>query len=164
VSITDGEVYPAIWYRGYYQVGCAGVIEAVAADGSTVGVVAHLPKHSTGGMSWGYLGSGPTDAARSLLIAAIGQAAICPLCKGGGADPATGCLCDLGYRVLPYHAFKDEVMARLPEVWSLARADVIWWLLKNTPGAHDWLTGPMPTFPAERPQVPGPRRPAEEEQ
>jgi hypothetical protein len=129
---------PPVSYRGYYQAGHGGVIEALAADDSTVAVVAHLPKHSPTGMSWGYHGSGPSDAARSLLIAAIGQAARCPLCRG---TAPLSCLCDMGYRQLPYHQFKDEVIARLPEQWTLVRADVIWWLLKNVPGSHDWLTG-----------------------
>lgn len=134
----SGEQPPPVTYRGYYRSGSGGVIEALAEDGSTVAVVAHLPKHSPTGMSWGYHGSGPSDAARSLLIAAIGQAALCPLCHGSAP---LDCLCDLGYRQIPYHHFKDEVMARLADEWTLIRADIIWWLLKNAPGSHDWLTG-----------------------
>jgi hypothetical protein len=138
---------PVVWYRGYYRTGCAGVIEALAADGTTVGVVAHLRKHSPTGMSWGYMGAGPADAARSLLVAVIGQAAVCPLCRG--AAPL-GCLCDLGYRYLPYHQFKAEVIADLPDEWTLARADLVWWLLKNMPGCADWLTGGEPSVPRQQ--------------
>lgn len=134
----SAEQQPPVKYRGYYRSGSGGVIEALAEDGSTVGVVAHLPKHSPTGMSWGYHGSGPSDAARSLLIAAIGKAAVCPWCHG--AAPLD-CLCDLGYRQIPYHHFKDEVVAQLADEWTLIRADIIWWLLKNVPGSHDWLTG-----------------------
>jgi hypothetical protein len=125
------------WYRGYYRAGLGGIIEALAADGTTIGMVAHLPKHSPTGISWGYLGSGPSDCARSLLIAVLGKAAVCPICNG---QAPLDCVCDLGYRFLPYHQFKEDVVAHLQDDWTLARADVTWWLLHHVPGSHDWLT------------------------
>ena len=35
-------------------------------------------------MGWGYAGSGAADCARSVLIAALGEAARCQMCAGTG--------------------------------------------------------------------------------
>ena len=52
------------------------------ADGQHIGTPPHTVRHSPSGMNWGYRGSGPCDTALSLLLAALGDDAICPLCQG----------------------------------------------------------------------------------
>ena len=71
--------------------------------------VPHIVRDSPGGLSWGFAGKGPSDAALSLLAAELGDVA--------GAEP---------YR----QAFTDEVMAKLPlnERFALPRAEVRAWL------------------------------------
>lgn len=62
-------------------------------DGRQTGVLRHVVRHSTTGLSWGYGGSGPADTARSLLIAALGRNATCRTCGGAGRlvfDPKGG--------------------------------------------------------------------------
>lgn len=72
-----------VTYHGWYQAG-GSVIAIEDCDGAAVGLVGHVVKHSPTGMGWGYAGSGPADCARSLLIAALGGTARCPLCAGSG--------------------------------------------------------------------------------
>jgi hypothetical protein len=71
-------------YHGYQRQAGGSVITIEDAGGATAGMVRHVVKHSPTGMGWGYAGSGPTDCARSLLIAALGDAARCPACAGTG--------------------------------------------------------------------------------
>jgi hypothetical protein len=89
-----------------------------------LGVVAHAPKHSNGGYAWGYAGSGPADAARSLLIAAVGPAAKCECRHDRECDHS----CDLGYKHLPYQLFKQAVLVDAPDEWFLLRSWVLKWL------------------------------------
>lgn len=70
-----------VTYHGWREAGNP-VIAVEDASGAAVGMVGHVVKHSPTGMGWGYGGSGPADCARSLLIAALGDAARCPLCAG----------------------------------------------------------------------------------
>lgn len=126
----------------------------------------HIVKHSPTGMEWGYSGSGPADLARSLLIDALGPAAVCPVCAGTRRvvwqpdgqevpyDPATagpgaevlGCIaCDRGYRQLPYQDFKFLVVAGFKhDAWRIERADIIGWLLDNGCDVAGWLAA-VPT-------------------
>jgi hypothetical protein len=71
-------------YHGYQRKAGGSVIAIENADGATIGVVRHVVKHSPTGMGWGYAGSGAADCARALLIAALGEAARCPMCAGTG--------------------------------------------------------------------------------
>jgi hypothetical protein len=73
-------------YHGYWQEDGDSVICVEDAPGEQIGVVRHLPRRSPTGMNWGYAGSGPSDAARSLLIAALGDDAVCPVCRGGPGE------------------------------------------------------------------------------
>jgi hypothetical protein len=104
--------------------GGAGVITVETPTGEMLGVVIHAVKHSTGGYSWGYNGSGPADAARSLLIAATGPGAQCECRRNAECDGS----CDLGYKHLPYQLFKDAVLVGAPDEWFLLRSWVREWL------------------------------------
>lgn len=140
-----------ITYHGYRPEVGAAVIE-IRSGGQTVGVLAHVPRHSPNGMQWGYAGSGPADCARSLLIAALGEAASCRACKGErrlyftdddrvtapaseappiGAAPErfARCFeCEDGYRPLPYQDFKFEHVAGWGDTWTMSQADIVAWL------------------------------------
>ena len=145
-----------ITYHGYAEEagGCVVVLEDRA--GQQVGVLAHIVKRSPDGMQWGYLGSGPADTARSILIAALGDRAACPSCAGTKKvvylpdtydeqpyDPAraadydpesiAGCLsCDDGFRAdLPYQRFKQEFVATWSGEWRMPRSDVLAWLARH---------------------------------
>jgi hypothetical protein len=72
-----------VTYHGWYQAG-GPVIAVEDPDGTAIGMVGHVVKHSPTGMGWGYGGSGPADCARSLLIAALGGPARALLCSGSG--------------------------------------------------------------------------------
>jgi hypothetical protein len=62
-----GAVYRGLWREN----GCSEI--AIEDEHShRIGTVRHLSKSSPIGMNWGYAGSGPTDAARSILIAVLG--------------------------------------------------------------------------------------------
>lgn len=126
---------PIVAYHGHQpRGGGAGIITAMDADAQECGLVAHLPKHSPAGMAWGYPGSGASDCARSLLVAALGRAARCPAC-----DDGTCGWCDLGYLHLPYHRYKDEVVAKFPDDWRMHRACILSWLLRADPGVLEWM-------------------------
>lgn len=44
----------------------------------------HHGRHSPTGLEWGYSGSGPSDAALSILVDALADKALCTICDGGG--------------------------------------------------------------------------------
>jgi hypothetical protein len=149
---------PDVVYHGYQSPVAGSIITIETPAGETAGLVRHVVKHSPTGMGWGYAGSGPADCARSLLIAAIGDAAVCPMCARTGKityrlddggespsaayDPAvspedyerdgliiTECRqCDDGYRRLPYQDFKFEFVAGWEGEWRMRRADILAWL------------------------------------
>jgi hypothetical protein len=80
------------------------------ADGTARMTCPHVVRHSPSGPEWGYRGSGPADCARSVLLAL--------------ADEATA--------ESHYQAFKDEVVARLPEHGAvLQRIVVLAWLARR---------------------------------
>ncbi|WP_095512641.1 DUF6166 domain-containing protein [Rubrivirga marina] len=77
------------------------------ADGTARMSCPHLVRHSPSGPEWGYRGSGPADCARSVLIALVDEPT---------ADAH-------------YQAFKDEVVAVLPETGAIIqRTAVLAWL------------------------------------
>jgi hypothetical protein len=72
---------PAV-YHGVTRSGtCTILIEQAGHPGEGTELT-HIVKHSPTGLGWGYAGSGPADTARSLLIDALGDAAVCRLCNG----------------------------------------------------------------------------------
>jgi hypothetical protein len=110
----------------------------------------HFVRHSPGGFGWGNGGPGSADLALSLLIDALGPAALCPMCDGShrvawlgpdapvdpvpfhpirhaGHDPdlITDCLCLDGLRSLAYHEFKFAVVAGWPDTWTISRDQII---------------------------------------
>lgn len=145
-------------YVGYRRRPGGSFIAVVGYDGEHIGVVAHLPRHSPTGLGWGYYGSGAADCARSLLIAALGQDAICSVCNGtakvvfdGGGkqvpyveqQAATyepeligRCPCEDGYCVPPaiYQAFKEEFVARWDDRWQMSRRQIVTWFEQHAVG------------------------------
>ena len=103
----------------------------------------HTVRHSPSGMNWGYRGSGPCDTALSLLLAALGDDAICPLCQGSDRVIYTGdgrdtcirtlrpgtlpCTCDAGFRKVPYMQFTD-IVAGWGNQWTITRSRILAWL------------------------------------
>ena len=141
-------------YHGFRREDGSSVINVEDGEGTQLGVVRHLPKHSPTGMNWGFAGSGPADTARSLLIAALGDEAVCPVCRGTGhvvyvrgadglvAEPYDSvrhpwtrgggkCECDGGYRLLPYPAFTGQFVTSWGEEWVISRAAILGWLEQN---------------------------------
>ena len=65
------------------QGGTTVVVETPA--GEVVGDLPHIERSAApGGLEWGYGGAGPRDLARSLLLHALGDAALCHTCGGSG--------------------------------------------------------------------------------
>lgn len=147
-----GAVYHGLWREN----GCSE-IAIEDEQGHRIGTVRHLPKGSPTGMNWGYDGSGPTDAARSLLIAVLGEDAICPLCEGTDrvvyvsdddgetfrAEPfdpqrhpwakrGWTCECDQGYRQLPYARFAAEYVNHWGKEWTMSRDSILEWLTSTS--------------------------------
>jgi len=99
--------------------------------------VHHVVVDSPTGPSWGFVGSGPADTARSVLLAPLDEDALCQTCRGTGyltADNAdtigpgatstarTACTdCDRGYRHVPYRLFTTDHVAHWGEQWCMTR-------------------------------------------
>lgn len=128
-------------YAGYANANQAGarLVMIEDDDGTTIGPLPHIVKHSPDGFSWGYGGSGPADLARSLLIHALDLKSDCPSCGGTGCrytypEDRTPCFaCDGGFREprpAMYQDFKAQVIAQLPgdEDWELDRDVVKRWV------------------------------------
>lgn len=96
----------------------------------------HVVKHSPTGFSWGYAGSGPAELARCILLDHLGDEAVCDECVDFHG-------CDGGFLLSPscYQAFKDEVIARLPQTrpWALDGSDISEWLETWRNEGHDAL-------------------------
>lgn len=152
----------AVIYRGYGNQRSAGGRLIVVDVGGDLSPLPHQSRHSPGGMSWGYSGSGAADLARSLLIHALGDRARCSICAGSGevvydtvtrrdipvvsgslnAEPGRysevmGCNeCDEGCAVptAVYQQFKHDVVAGLPEGgWTLTQAQILQWVNEHPP-------------------------------
>lgn len=140
--------------------GGPAVIAVTTLDGTPLGVVRHRIKHSPTGISWGYLGSGAADCARSLLAAACGDLfSICRTCQGtnkityvddgvrqtaDGDDPAavTSCdFCDNGLTIQPfvYQAFKQVFVAAWKDEFAISRNAIVGWLKATFPDTS-WPT------------------------
>ncbi len=122
-------------------------------DSEVLGTLRHVERHSPDGYNWGYGGSGPSDCARSLLIAALGDTiAACHACAGTGEvaphdpdeeesllvpfdaerhDPRqvrTCDACDGGFAFLPYMDFKAHIVSQFGDEWITDRTSVLAWL------------------------------------
>lgn len=147
----------ALVYRGYGPESTAGPRLVTIEDHT--GFTAPLPHHSLhgeDGFSWGYGGSGPADLARSLIIHALGNSALCTTCRGTAVIPharamadqpePTPCTrCHRGYMVSMelYQLFKADVIAHLPLTgWTIRHFEVMRWLSRHACplGAFDDLT------------------------
>ena len=120
-----------------------------------LGPLRHVLRHSHAGHSWGYPEPGPSDLARRLIIAALGDQAHCATCAGTGriaircdetdaerVDPyepsehdggdwqVAHCWdCEGGFARLPYQRFTSDVVAGLPRTgWVLTRSSILDWL------------------------------------
>lgn len=93
----------------------------------------HFAYHSPDGFEWGYLGSGPAELARCILLDHFGLAAR----PGAGSsycnevyDPATGEAVRLP---VTYQRFKEDVIAKLDrDEWKLPGTDVERWCQRQT--------------------------------
>jgi hypothetical protein len=109
--------------------------------------------------------SGAADLARALLIDVLGPAALCPACAGrqrvtwASADTdddprpydrkrdglaelnplVTPCLCDDGFRSLPYRTLAAEHVAAFADHWRITRGDILAWLVGQYAELPDWL-------------------------
>jgi hypothetical protein len=148
-----------VLYRGVQPPGGgAGKITICTLTGREIATVTHLVKHSPTGMGWGYLGSGASDCARSLLAAVIGEKlAVCVICAGTGQvvfgqnrpprenDPTAtlrACaFCDLGLDLPPaiYHRFKEQFVAVWDNEFGITRGAIVGWLRSTYPG-RTWPT------------------------
>lgn len=149
-STTD-----VVVYHGYQQQPSGGsVIALETTSGEPIGLLRHHVKHSASGFQWGYTGSGPAEAARCLLLDAVGDPK-CPTCNGthrvvatddggerpfdpdtddpDGEDVLTCFDCDRdGLRGdLPYQDFKFEFVAGWGTEWRMSRAEVQDWLTSH---------------------------------
>ena len=84
--------------------------------GKDIGKLHHVHRHSPSGMNWGYGGSGPADAALSILMDCVGEDVACRY----------------------YQQFKSDVIANLPVVeWTLSEAKVKRVIRKYGEGKND---------------------------
>ena len=69
---------------GYPSSSGRALVVLETSDGQPLGPLPHYVRESPDGYGWGYIGSGPTDLARSILIAVLGDNARCLACEGSG--------------------------------------------------------------------------------
>jgi hypothetical protein len=102
-----------------------------------ISALQHVVRHSPTGFECGYGGSGPADLARSLLIDALGEEALCALCGGTRADPDGQGRCmecwGQGFSSLVesnYQALKRDIISTLPQdrEWRLSAPELLDWL------------------------------------
>lgn len=147
-------------YHGRMVEHRGGVIVIETPQGRALDTVPHVDRHSPTGIGWGYEGSGAADCALSILVDALGDAAVCRACEGaqkivyGVAEESDrfdpydeledlagtyegreiqACPCDRGLIALPYQDFKREFVAKWPQAgeWRLSRHEVLAWFATN---------------------------------
>jgi hypothetical protein len=104
------------------------IVKKGVSGKEVVGELTHVVRHSPTGMEWGYLGSGPADLARSLLIDVLGWRAVCSRCEGDGG--AAGCPCEDGFaESLPYQDLHREMVSVWSQdhPWELGRRALMTW-------------------------------------
>ncbi len=120
-----------------------------------IGLLTHHVRHSPDGFSWGYLGSGPAELARCLLIDAIEER--CQVCKGSNRvgwsaaadafiaeeeipldqreEAGIGACFECMGEPVPsslYQRFKEEFVATWPQDggWKITRDEILAWVAK----------------------------------
>lgn len=71
----------------------------------------NIMNHSPTGFAWGYQGSGPAQLALAIMVSEYGQ--------------------DLHDHPVHYQEFKREVVAELPDTFTLSSLDVCNWVVKH---------------------------------
>jgi hypothetical protein len=122
-------------YRGRRTAEDLAVVLVDYGKGDTA-PLRHHRKHSPAGFEWGYLGSGPAELARCLIIDHLGDRAWCAACEGTGIqgpvrrhgdtlDPDQCWVCmgeSTSFQPVVYQSLKFEVVANWGDRWEL-RAD-----------------------------------------
>lgn len=102
----------------------------VLAPGRGRAPLPHIIMHSPSGFEWGHGGSGPSDLALAILADALGESARLPVAVFERYAPEHAArIADMRAWAL-HHAFKWDVIARLPRrgSWMLTSRDVRNWL------------------------------------
>jgi hypothetical protein len=124
-------------YRGYRTAEDLAVVLVDHEDGTTTNLEHHR-KHTPAGFEWGYLGSGPAELARCLIIDHMASRAWCSACEGTGIqgpvhrhrdtlDPDQCWVCmgeGTAFQPVVYQTLKFEVVAMWGDRWEL-RGDVL---------------------------------------
>lgn len=138
------------WYHGLRRPGSTAVVAVVDDQGQQIRLLRHHVRHSPDGFEWGYLGSGPAELARCILLDALDDPH-CPTCHGThkitpnasdqasdqAGEQAVPCYdCDSsGLAAVPYQQFKEEVVARWTgDEWRFPRSQAQAWLATHTGG------------------------------
>lgn len=124
-QVLEDQVGEVVYHGRRDANGVSTVVRETAA-GVNLGPLRHIVRHSPTGMEWGFLGAGPADLARSVLLDALGREAGCPGCSPVGC----GDHCD-GFRAVPYQEFKAAVIGDLADEWRMNRAEVLAWLAER---------------------------------
>jgi hypothetical protein len=149
---------PDVVYHGR-QTRNGGIVHLETPGGQVLGRLPHVIRYSPTGLNWGYTGSGPADCARSILLHALGDDAICRTCAGTTtvvyhpptdqyrpSDPCRATTADAelvslcwdcidGHRPVPYQQFTHDVVARFDPEWRMRRAEVLAWLHRLRTGS-----------------------------
>jgi hypothetical protein len=111
----------------YHGRSADGEFEVLAVDANGQRALYHAVEWSPTGYSWGYLGAGPTDLARSLLLDRLGYVPQPPI----------------------VFSFRDDVVGSLDESFVLTYADVDIWIDTNAQlFADDPRADPLDPFAA----------------
>jgi hypothetical protein len=135
---------------GYPSASGDALVVLESPQGEWLGPLPHYTKDSPEGYSWGYIGTGPSDLARSILVAVLGRRARCKTCDGTGnssdrdhdaydsaeiAMPANtrvaGCArCPDGIDTPWVNRFRREYVARWPidQPWRVTGSEIRAWL------------------------------------
>ena len=132
---------------GYPSSSGGALVVLETSDGQPLGPLPHYVKESPDGYGWGYIGSGPTDLARSILIAVLGVNARCQACEGSGRvaslqddpqvevdrnpDDLVRCpRCSDGISIPWAMRFRREYVAQweIDKLWRITGAEIRSWL------------------------------------
>jgi hypothetical protein len=95
--------------------------DVVVLDENGVRPLEHHVRHSPGGFSWGYPGSGPSELARCILL------------DHYGLPGNAGMYWDSPRLPVSYQQFKFDVTARLHEnePWSISAQEIEEWVIRQ---------------------------------